>query len=137
MSTVETDATIEPQTVAAELFTAMERAWQRADGTAFGKLFTPDADFVEIRGGHHHGVEAIARGHQAIFDTIYAGSTVAYVVERARLLAPGCIVALIGSTLTAPSGPLQGVNSARITAVITERGGEWAIASFHNTLVIA
>ena len=36
--------------------------------------------------------------------------------------------------MTAPSGPLQGTNHARMTAVLTEDADGWAIAAFHNTL---
>ena len=33
--------------VAAELIGRLERAWNEADGRAFGEPFAPDADFVE------------------------------------------------------------------------------------------
>ena len=77
----------------------------------------------------------IGQAHQMIFDTIYVGSTMRYQVDVARVVAPGCIVAVVTSTLDAPSGPLQGVNQSRITAVMTEEGGEWSIVAFQNTLV--
>ena len=41
------------------------------------------------------------------------------------------------STMTAPTGPMQGVNRARMTMVIVEEDDRWAITQFHNTLVIA
>jgi uncharacterized protein (TIGR02246 family) len=53
------------QGVAAEPIGRLERAWNEADGQAFGEPFTPDADFVDIRGEHHRGQQAIAAGHQA------------------------------------------------------------------------
>ena len=37
--------------------------------------------------------------------------------------------------MVAPTGPMQGTNHARITAVITENDGRWSITAFHNTLV--
>ncbi len=46
-----------------------------ADGPRFGEPFIGDADFVDIRGERHRGRGAIASGHQAIFDSIYRGST--------------------------------------------------------------
>ena len=64
--------------VAAELIGRLQRAWNEADGQAFGEPFAPDADFVDIRGEHHRGQQAIAAGHQAIFDSIYEGSSVEY-----------------------------------------------------------
>jgi uncharacterized protein (TIGR02246 family) len=135
MTTTLTDAATDPATIAASLFQQAEQAWNAADGAAFGALFTEESDFVNIRGEHHRGSVAIARGHQGIFDTIYAGSRVRYEPELARSVAPGTIVALAAATLEVPAGPLQGVLNARMTVVITEQGGRWLITAFHNTLI--
>jgi uncharacterized protein (TIGR02246 family) len=102
---------------------------------ALAAPFADDTDFVEIRGGHHRGAEAVARGHEAIFSTIYAGSTVELSLEVARTVASGVVVAVVGSTLRVPSGPMQGVNQARMTMVIVEQDDRWVITAFHNTLV--
>jgi uncharacterized protein (TIGR02246 family) len=127
--------TVDPTTIAATRIEHMERAWNQADGAGFAEVFADDTDFVDIRGGHHQGVEAVARGHQALFDSIYAGSTVRFQLETAREAAPGCIVAVASSTMNAPIGPMQGVNRARFTMAITEVDGSWSVAAFHNTLV--
>jgi uncharacterized protein (TIGR02246 family) len=136
MTTALTDVATDPAAIAASLFQQAEQAWNDADGAAFGALFTEESDFVNIRGEHHRGSVAIARGHQGIFDTIYAGSRVQYRPESARSVAPGIIVALAGATLEVPAGPLAGVLEARMTVVITQQGGRWLITAFHNTLVI-
>ena len=135
MTTALTDAATDPATIAASLFQQAEDAWNAADGAAFGALFTEESDFVNIRGEHHRGSVAIARGHQGIFDTIYAGSRARYEPELARSVAPGTIVALAAATLEVPTGPLHGVLNARMTIVITEQDGRWLITAFHNTLV--
>ncbi len=127
----------DPTAIATELFAQLETAWNNADGPAFGRPFADVTDFVDIRGVHHHGDgEAMGRGHQHIFDTIYKGSTVRYQVASAREAAPGCIVATASATLDAPSGPMLGTNESRITAVVVPRGDGWAITAFHNTLVL-
>ena len=115
----------------------LQQAWNSGDGMGFAGPFAEDADFVEIRGGHHRGAVAVGRGHEAIFSTIYAGSTVDLQLEMARTVAPGCVVALVHSTMTAPTGPMRGVNQARMTMVIVEEDERWAITQFHNTLVAA
>ena len=46
--------------VTTELIGRLERAWNEADGRAFGEPFAPHADFVTIRGEHIRGREAIA-----------------------------------------------------------------------------
>ena len=121
--------------IAAALLEQAEEAWNAADGAAFGALFADESDFVNVRGEHHRGAAVIGRGHQAIFDTIYAGSTVSFRLDVARELAPGAVVAVATSTLDAPTGPLRGVNNSRLTAVIADQGDRWAITAFHNTLV--
>ena len=123
--------TTEPTLLATATVELLERAWNAGDGAAFGSAFADESDFVDIRGGHHRGAEAIARGHQALFDSIYAGSTVRYAVEVARPLAGGDVLAVVGATLDAPHGPMQGVNHARFTMVLGEEG----VTAFHNTLV--
>jgi uncharacterized protein (TIGR02246 family) len=121
--------------VAAELIGRLERAWNEADGRAFGEPFAPDADFVDIRGEHHRGQQAIAAGHQAIFDSIYEGSSVVYELTGARELSDGVILAHAAAELRAPSGPMAGEHSSVLSLVLVGGGEGWKIASFHNTLV--
>ena len=126
----------DPTILATGTFAALERAWNAADGPGYGAPFADEADFVNVRGEHHRGgPDYIGAAHQGIFDSIYAGSTVSYEVDVARTLSPGVVLAVASATLDAPSGPLQGVNRARITVVMTELDGRWVISAFHNTLV--
>jgi|SRR5215211_251675 len=128
----------DPAAVAAPIVKQAEKAWNDADGVAFGALFADEMDFVNVRGEHHRGDGAyIGRAHQGIFDSIYAGSTVSFQPDVARVLAPGVVLALASSTLDVPHGPLQGIHHARMTMVITAQGDDWRIAAFHNTLVAA
>ena len=115
----------------------LEAAWNGMDGSAFAAPFAGDADFVTIRGEHFRGRSAIAAGHAAIFRTIYAGSTVRFTVESARLLRPDVGLLHVRSVLNAPSGPLAGEHSACFSMVLTKERGSWEIAGFHNTLEAA
>ena len=128
-------STTDPGAIATALFTHLERTWNRADADTYSRAFATDADFVDIRGTHHVGRPAIAAGHQEIFDTIYAGSTVHYELDRAREISPGCVVAVVAATLDAPHGPLQGINHARFTLTIEATDEGWLITAFHNTLI--
>lgn len=121
--------------VAAELIGRLERAWNEADGRAFGEPFAFDADFVDIRGEHHRGREAIAAGHQAIFHSIYEGSSVGYELTGARELSGDVILAHATGDLMVPSGPLAGEHGAVQSLVLVRGGDGWEIAAFHNTLV--
>jgi uncharacterized protein (TIGR02246 family) len=129
--------TIEASAAAAQTLAGLERAWNLGDGAAFGEAFADDADFVDIRGDHHRGVEVVGAGHQALFDSLYAGSVIQYRLETARMITPECLVAVARATLDTPAGPAAGVSHARFTAVLTAHGGEWWVAALHNGLTQA
>ena len=123
-----------PEDVASTIARKLEDAWNAGDGAAYGAPFAPDADFVTIRGEQHSG-PAIAAGHQAIFDTIYRGSTVRYKVIDARAIGGDVIVAHVIGELHAPTGPLAGDNTALGTMVLADDGDGHKIVAYHNTLV--
>ena len=129
--------TVDTAAVVGDAFAKIESAWNAGDGDGFADPFTDDVDFVAVRGDHHRGKEAIRLGHQAIFDTIYRGSTVSYAVDSSAQVADGCVLGIVSSTLDCPGGPLQGVNHSTITAVFVRDGDSWKIRAFQNTLVIA
>jgi uncharacterized protein (TIGR02246 family) len=124
-----------PTSTADAVITRLQDAWNAGDGAAFAAPFAPDADFVNVRGDMHTGRDAIAAGHQQIFDTIYAGSTARYTVRKARELDDRVILAQIDATLNVPAGPLAGELAGLASLVLVDDGGEHHIAAFHNTLV--
>ena len=87
---------MEPKRIVEEIAGRLESAWNAADGAAFAAPFAPDADFVNIRGELHTGREAIGAGHQAIFESIYAGSTLEYSPLQAREVDGSVIVGQMG-----------------------------------------
>ena len=123
------------QGVVADLIGRLERAWNEGYGQAFGEPFASDADFVDIRGEHYRGQQAIAAGHQVIFDSIYEGSSVDYELTGARELSDDVILAHAAADLRAPSGPLAGEHSSVLSLVLVRGSDGWKIASFHNTLM--
>jgi uncharacterized protein (TIGR02246 family) len=121
--------------IVSDLVSELEEAWNAADGARFARHFSEDADFVNIRGEHLRTREVIAKGHQAIFDTIYAGSVVRYNVAGVRAIAPAVLLAHVRATLNAPTGPLAGEHRSLFTLVLVQDQNAWNIAAFHNTLV--
>jgi len=119
----------------AALAARLEQAWKAADGAGFAAPFAEDADFVNVLGMHARGRDAIRAGHDEIFRTVYAGSEVRYRVESARLLRPDVALVHLHAGLTVPAGPMAGEHEARPSLVLTREGGEWRIASFHNTFI--
>jgi uncharacterized protein (TIGR02246 family) len=128
---------VDPKSIADSVMKRLQDAWNAADGPAFGAPFAPDADFVNIRGDLHSGREAIAAGHQQIFDTIYAGSTLRYTLLRARELDDGVILAHVRGKLNVPAGPLAGETNALASLVLVRDGDDHRVAAFHNTVVAA
>ena len=111
----------------------LEAAWNAADPDAFAAEFTPDADFVNVRGDYHSGRDAVAHGHEAIWKTIYAGSAIRYSLTRLREPAPGVLLAHLDALLHVPTGPFAGAIRAIPSLVLVREAGAWRIACFHNT----
>ena len=127
--------TTSPTVVAADVLAQLQDGWNAADGARYGAAFADESDFVTVRGEHVRGARGIAAGHQQIFDSIYRGSTVRLDLDTAQQVAPGVVVAVATSTLDAPSGPLQGRHSSRMTLTIADGEDGWRVAALHNTLV--
>jgi uncharacterized protein (TIGR02246 family) len=123
------------QTPAHAFYAALERAWNSGDGAGYGAGFASDCDFVDIRGTRHHGAGAVAGGHQALFGSIYSGSTISYDVVSVRQLAGGVLLVQADAALEVPAGPLAGSSRASSTAVLVEDDGQWRAVLMHNTLV--
>jgi uncharacterized protein (TIGR02246 family) len=122
--------------IVSDLVGELEEAWNAADGAGFARPFAEDADFVNIRGEHLRTREVIAKGHQAIFNTIYAGSVIRYEVTGVRAIAPAVLLAHVKGTLKAPTGPLAGEHHSLFTVVLVQDQNAWSIAAFHNTLIM-
>ena len=122
--------------IVSDLVRELEEAWNAADGAGFARAFAEDADFVNIRGEHLRTREVIAKGHQAIFNTVYKGSVVRYQVAGVREIAPAVLLAHVKATLKAPTGPLAGEHSSLFTLVLVQDHDTWSIAAFHNTLMM-
>lgn len=124
--------------LATQFYEAIEKAWNDADGPAFGAPFGEDTVFIDIRGVVHHGGPAeLGAAHQWIFDTIYKDSVIRYEVQEATALSDDVVVANGHATLDCPDGPLKGVNEAVSTIVMVPGDDDWKVIRFQNTRVTA
>jgi uncharacterized protein (TIGR02246 family) len=133
MSPSPTDSSSTPHEAVAALVARLETAWNQGDSDAFAAEFASDADFVNVRGEHASGRDAIARGHAEIWNSIYAGSTVRYSITRLRELVPGVVLVHLDADLHVPAGPAAGRSAALPSLVVVSKDGHWEIAAFHNT----
>lgn len=115
----------------------MEAGWNSKSGAAFAKPFADDADYVIINGMQLKGREAIAEGHQRIFDTFYKDSVLALSVKHARMLRADVAVVHVSAHLKSSQAAGAQEGDAVITLVMTKENGAWKIAAFQNTGVAA
>jgi uncharacterized protein (TIGR02246 family) len=118
-----------------KLVAALEKAWNAGDSLEWTAQFAPDADFIHILGGHFCGESSIERGHRAIFDTIYKGSTNRYTVQKIRFLAPQIALVFVLAELKLTQPGLPQVIQARPTLIAQKLGSSWKIMAFQNTMV--
>lgn len=128
---------MEPIVIASSIAKKLETAWNNGSGKEFQESFTSPTDFVNIMGAHFFSVtrDEIGAGHQAIFDTIYKGSTIKYEIVQASMIDTNTILAHMKSSLTSPSGPMAGVNGSIMTLVLIQENNEWKVRAFQNTLI--
>jgi uncharacterized protein (TIGR02246 family) len=112
----------------------LENAWNAGDGIRFAREFAEDSDFVTVYGLHATGRRKIAQGHDAIFRTVYAGSTIRYKIANLRYLAEDIAIAHLRAHLHVPAGPLAGDHDAVSSLTLVNEQGCWRIAAMHNTL---
>ena len=107
----------------------------KMDFDAFGKLFTDDADFVNIVGMHWSGKAQIVKAHRVVFTTRYKGVPQHIAESTYGSLAPGLV--LVTSTIkmddyTAQDGKRMTDNVFRMTWVMEKKAGGWLIRSAAN-----
>lgn len=118
-----------------DIVAQLEAAWNKGDSLAWANLFSEDADFVHVLGGHFSGKAAIEAGHRTIFDTIYKDSTNKFEVEKIRFAGDNVAIVFVFAMLkiTQPEMPPQ--LKARPTLILQRQYGGWKIVTFQSTLV--
>lgn len=115
-------------------------AWNAGDAAAFARHFAADGTFTNIRGQFFTGRDAFTERHDFIFKGIYRGTTMKQDIVSLKFVRPDVAVV---ETLTAVLGinkPSPGMSvdakrrlRSRLLQVMLKEGGEWKIATFHNT----
>ena len=118
-----------------DLVGGLEAPWNSGDSLTWAGFFAEDADFIHILGGHFNGRTAIERGHRAIFDTIYKGSTNKYTVHKVRFIGRDTAVVFVLAELKVSHEGLPPVLHARPTLVTQKTPDGWKIVAFQNTMI--
>lgn len=120
------------------LVSEMTDGFNRHDAAAYMRLYTPDADFVSVRGekakGRSHAEQELA----AIFKTRAKEATLKTKEVDVRFIRPD--VALVHVTnelggLVAPDGRKLPPHDETSLRVFVKNDGTWQVTAFQNTLV--
>jgi uncharacterized protein (TIGR02246 family) len=118
----------------ADITARFQHAWNTHDMEAFGRLFHPDATFVNRFGTYWRGVDQIVAGHAAIHASIYSDSTLAIDPPDVDPISADAAILHFWSRLETgaahPAGPHQ--TDTLILAVAVRRDGEWRIQALEN-----
>jgi len=113
-----------------------EDAWNRHDMDAFAKLFSPDADFVNVIGMRWIGRDAIKQHHAASHAALFKTSTLTIGDTTVRFLKPDVATARSLWTLsgiTLESGQIAPTRTGILTHVLAWIDGHWLIMLTQNT----
>ena len=125
---------MKPQDIAGHF----QEAWNRHDMDMFGRLFHPDASFVNRFGTYWRGVDQIVAGHAGIHASIYRDSTLRNDPPDIDPISADAAILHIWSRLSTgaahPAGPDQ--IDTLMLAVVTRRDGEWRIQALENVTLV-
>lgn len=112
-------------------------AWNADDMNKFAELFTPDADWVNIRGSRWKGVEEIKKNHVEIHNRFYSKSRLEFVETSVRMITKDVAVIHAREIITGSDVPKQaGISDeSQMSLIVVRRDAKWLIASGQNTNV--
>lgn len=117
----------------------LTRAWNDGDATAYGRLFTEDADYITFFGLNMPGRQAIENEHRMLFEGPLKGSKLTGrlgATAKVRFVRPDVAVVVVGggSSLSGADTADAGREST-VGFVLVQEDGEWLITAFQNTRV--
>jgi uncharacterized protein (TIGR02246 family) len=117
------------------LFDDLISAWGRGEGTAYGALFSEDADYIAFDGSRTIGRQAIAKAHQKLFDSWLKGTRLVGRIERLSFPHPEiALVVATGATLM--PGKDRPQRPSIQTLVARKQDDTWRFIAFQNTRIV-
>jgi uncharacterized protein (TIGR02246 family) len=115
-------------------------AWNAGDAAAYGRHFSEDGTFTNVRGQFFTGREAFIERHDYAFKGPFHGSTLKQDVVSLKFARPDVAVVEVLTSVTGIQKLSPGTNTddkgrlrTRLLQVIVKDGGEWKIVAYHNT----
>ncbi|NUP21185.1 MAG: SgcJ/EcaC family oxidoreductase [Streptomyces sp.] len=106
-------------------------AWNRGDGTAYGRCFTHDATDVTFVGTVYHGGPEIGRAHQSLFTGFLKGTELALDITDIRFYGPDTAVVVTRGAVG--KGRPKRLDKLATYTVVRESGVGWRIAAVQKT----
>lgn len=113
----------------------LNEAWTKGDAQLWGQQFAEDADFTVWTGTYVKGREAITRGHEEIFRTIYKDTKLRLSVRSIRFLRNDVAVVHTDGSVVKKEEEFPTTPQVVPTLILTKERGHWQIAVFQNTRV--
>lgn len=115
-----------------EVIEALSDAWAAHDADAYGAEFTVDATYTTFVGTHYTGRDDIVESHRVLFEGPLNGTRLADAFLSVNLLGEdAAVVSTRGDTYDGDRP--DELTKLQTYTLAKDAGGEWKIASFHNT----
>ena len=134
----------ESQTVAQAMVDRFADSWNRADGTAYGENYWPEAELVDPVGIICTGKDAIVKEHVDMWAGPFKGSHIEGRVRRVQRLGENYMIVDVDLEVSGvrqgpPGSPQNGKGILRnhLKHVMEKRDGVWKVLSAQNTFIAA
>lgn len=135
------DPTTEQRSIE-RLLASLDGAWARGDADAYASRFVPDGTFTNFLGMFFTGREAFRERHDAVFKTVFKGSTLTLRNEQLRFIKTDVAIADLEASLRGLSALPAGLTAlpdgtvrTKLLMVLVKEQGEWWISAYHNVAV--
>src|SRR5690349_13736246 len=134
MSTQSSSSATDDLSAIRDVLAELAACWNRADGAAYGMLFTDDADYIDVTGTRTQGGAAIGQFHQFLWDRFLKGSILDTNGEAdIQLITPDvAIVIASGAARLAGQASAPDERQSINTTVLVKRNRVWRIRAFQN-----
>ncbi len=126
------------------LVASLDAAWAKGDADAFAAHFAGDGGFTNVLGMVYFGREAFRSRHDAIFKTVFKGSTSKLSIAKLWFVRPDVAIADVDAEIRGfaalPPGMqagADGVGRSKLLLVLLKDGSDWWITAYHNVGVAA
>jgi uncharacterized protein (TIGR02246 family) len=119
-----------------DLFQEIKDGWNQGDGQAYAASFTEDADYIVWNGTYLKGRQAIAAGHQQLFETRFQGSRLEGFIKHIRFLSDDIVLVHLHGRPQIPGQKVPAPEQYSIQTLVGIRQADgWRFTSFQNTLI--